>query len=195
MAGDLPPRYTRIKLMHKKPIKYDPIVISTIIIAVAAVLNLIASLVISFKTSEYTEVTKNIYNSANRPYVGVESIDVDDSDKKHLIFNIKLKNYGTVPATDVRIEDNIIIDGIKTKKGGYEIYDAHTNIYPQATRKTWLKIGFDYENIVNGHKVLDLSIAIKYKGISDNKDEYNNYEVFRYDNVRKAIQPIEANVK
>lgn len=59
----------------------DPIVISTVVIAIAATLNLIATVYIGLATREYVEatrhyvqVTQDTFNATNRPYVGLSYI-------------------------------------------------------------------------------------------------------------------------
>ena len=47
----------------------SPIVLSTVVIAIATVANVVVSILMWSVTRDYTEVTRNIFKAANRPYV------------------------------------------------------------------------------------------------------------------------------
>jgi hypothetical protein len=90
----------------------DPITLATVVIAAATVINVFASLYIGKKTSDYTEITQNIYKAFNRPYVGINSITATKDNKiRKLFVDYKIKNYGSVPATGVRVNINTKLDG------------------------------------------------------------------------------------
>jgi len=169
----------------------DPITLATVVIAAATVINVIAAVVVSVKTSEYTEVTKNIYKSSNRPYVGINAIDLtkDDANKK-LYLKVEYKNYGTVPATNVRIAGNILIDGFKMERTDQDIYDNHAIIFQQTNYIVTYKIASNYYNFLNGKVLLELDAIVKYKGIAD--EQYQDQEKYRYDNRIGSFIPVEA---
>ena len=174
----------------------DPVTVATIVIAAATVINVAASIYMGKKTYEYTEITKSIYKASNRPYLGLDNIKVKDDGNKHLIFDIIYKNYGTIPATNVIVSDSLIVNGVTIGDGGKNIYNSHSNLFPQALMVFPIKIGTDFDNIVGGHDVLDLAVTIKYRGVSQNgHDEYEDYEVWRYDSVSRFFTPVEANAK
>jgi len=173
----------------------DPVTLATIVIAVATVINLAASFYVSKKTSEYTEVTKNIYKSSNRPYIGIETMD-SEADGTHMFFNIKFKNYGSVPANDVRITVSPKIDGVTYVGAGNDVYDSHLNLFPQTTRLIKFKQGPMYNQVMSGKAVFDLLITVKYKGIAQySNDDYEDNEHWRFDPAHKSIWPIKANAK
>lgn len=181
--------------MTKKWFK-DPITVATVVIAFATVINVLVSLYMGKKTNDYTEVTKNIYKASNRPYVGIDAVKFNKDDGKHLIFLITVKNFGSIPATNVRVSNQLILDGTNIPTAGYEFNNKHSNLFPQATDNFIMKVGSVYDRVENGSMVLDLTSTIKYRGvISDGTSDYEDRETWRYDSAHGVIFPIGASAK
>ncbi len=168
----------------------DPITLATIVIAAATVINVGAAIYVGVKTSEYTEITKNIYKSANRPYVGIESFKINKDDNKHLLFYVNYKNFGTVPASNVRIKYDMLFDGHKAHRSNEDVYDSNSNLFPQVAHSIRLKTGADYENIISGKTILDVTVNIKYQGIT--KEEFEVNETWRYDPNHNHFHHVDA---
>jgi len=168
----------------------DPITLATIVIAIATVINVGAAIYMGVKTSEYTEITKNIYKASNRPYIGIDSFKINKDDNKHLLFYVNYKNFGTVPASNVRVKYDMLFDGQTAQHSNSEVYDSNSNLFPQVANSIRLRTGADYENVISGKTVLDVVIDIKYRGAT--KDEYEVNERWRYDPNHNHFHHVEA---
>jgi hypothetical protein len=150
------------------------------------------------KTREYTEVTTKIYKTSNRPYIGISGISSDNSDGKHLKINCQIKNFGTVPATKLRISDNIILDGKSLVQGDVGAFDNHSNLFPQGEMSFSFYINNEsgYTGITSGNNVLDIEVVIKYTDIINTGNVmYEDRETWRYDRVHNNIYPISGSAK
>ena len=83
-----------------KPWYRDPMVSSTVVIASATVVNLFVSCGLWISTKDSVDVTRAIFETANRPYVGLQGVGiVPDSDKSGGVSIVEtIRNFGTVPA-------------------------------------------------------------------------------------------------
>lgn len=176
----------------KTPWWGDPIALATVVIAIATFLNVAVSIAIGYFTSEYTKVTKDIYKSINRPYVGITGSEVKKENGK-IYITVQYKNAGNVPATNTVIESNYLLEGYKMTDNAIKIQNAHGNMLPQGMLQGLTKVSSNYIDITSGSKVLDVEFIIKYNGI--NKDQYEDYEKYRYDNEHNVLVPVESRIK
>jgi hypothetical protein len=156
----------------------DPIVASTVIIAAAALVNLFVSYGMWSATRDYTEVTRNIFSAANRPYVGVFSYKANKNEANRIIsISVEYKNFGTVLAKDIAVKWDIFVDGKPSQKVG--VPDRPSVLFPQVPAELAAVISEPaYSPVVNGTSVLEVEVKITYKGIG--KEEYYTYEKSRY---------------
>ncbi|BDV43604.1 hypothetical protein GURASL_25270 [Geotalea uraniireducens] len=178
---------------NSQPKWNDPITLATIVIAAATVINVGAALWVSIKTSEYTEITKNIYNASNRPYIGIESFEVNKDDNKHILINVHYKNFGTVPASNVKVNYDMLLDGNPGNHSNIELDDSKSNLFPQSIHNIRLKTGSYYDDIISGKHKLDVVIDIKYRGAT--KDIYEVNERWRYDPNHNHFHHVDASTK
>jgi hypothetical protein len=92
---------------------------------------------------------------------------------------VNYKNFGTIPASNVRVKYDMLFDGHKAQRSNYNVYDSNSNLFPQVAHSIRLKTGADYENIIGVKTILDIIVNIKYQGIT--KDEFEVNERWRYD--------------
>lgn len=165
---------------------------ATIYIAVATVINVLVAAYTGYKTSEYTKITNKIYESSNRPYVGIFSITPTKlEDRRKIHINIQSKNFGNVPASSARLRFVAQLDGYGKPDIKNRSYDLYCNIFPQNTYDYGMFMSSNYTEITSGKSVFELLITITYKGVDDKP--YKDYERWRYDSESNSFYPIEAN--
>ncbi len=127
-------------------------------------------------TQDSVKVARDIYNAANRPYVGVASLVptfmvLGPADTKESVKTIEeatfmrvsatYKNFGTVPAANFTIRYQPLVDG--KPLGGVGIPAKPSTLFP--TEEKYLSGEIDPETfgaIRNGTKTLDIDIQIDY---------------------------------
>lgn len=96
---------SRVSRMIRNWLK-DPIPVATVIIMIATVVNVIVAkyqwqaMTNSVSVSkESVEISRKVFEAANRPYVAVEDIEVQrNEDAKNLRIRTTFKNFGSIPA-------------------------------------------------------------------------------------------------
>jgi hypothetical protein len=96
----------------------DPITGSTVMIAFATVVNLLISGFLWRATKEAVDVSKRsveisrkVFEAANRPYVGVENLEVQRNEAtKNLRIRTTFKNFGSIPAYETMPSADVLLD-------------------------------------------------------------------------------------
>lgn len=91
----------------------DPVTLSTAVIAVATVVNLLVTIAFWRVTKESVDVAKKSLEIGNRPYVGVTWIDLHPNlNAQTLTFTPIVKNTGSVPAEKLTLSWDVFLNGI-----------------------------------------------------------------------------------
>ena len=146
----------------------DPITLSTMVIACATVLNLGISFFMWLATYRSMNITKNIFDAAHRPYVGVlgNSISlIRRAAQREIQINVKLKNSVTVSANLVKYEISIFLDG---KISCRRFRKGPATLFPQEvlTCGGALPVGDQYDRICNSESKVEVGFSLRYKGSS-----------------------------
>jgi hypothetical protein len=108
---------------------YDPITISTIFIAVATGVNVLATLLLWTATKSSVDIARRVFEAANRPYVGIEGIATHKyPSARKLEIDCALKNFGTAPAEEEDSEMTPYLNGVRslaTPRFYFRGTDAH----------------------------------------------------------------------
>src|SRR5271165_761442 len=156
----------------------DPITAATVVIAVATVLNVFASLALWISTRSSVGIARQVFEAANRPYLGLDSWTIrNDPSRKTLDFEANIKNFGTAAAEEEITEWELHVNEEKVLQTDYA--QNPSTIFP--THSFQLKAGCSgtkYDDLVTGRRVLEGFIRLRYKG-PGNKD-YVHCEKFRY---------------
>ena len=156
----------------------SPIVLSTEVIAIATVANVVVSILMWSVTRDYTEVTRNIFKAANRPYVGTSGIiPIKDEANKTFPINLEIKNFGSVPAKNVETAWNLSLNGVPMPVS--KVPDKPLVLFPQTSNFLAATFSGDkYSSIVNGDSILEITLEIRYKGAY--QEQYYYSEKSRY---------------
>lgn len=126
---------------------------------------------------EYTEITRAIFNSNSRPYVGVGDISVAKNDEGEMIVRLTIKNSGTVAATDFLVNRFVAVDGREDPVPD-DMKDRAT-LLPGAQINLPLTIpSTQAKDFFSGSRKLQLRIAYSFTGPTDRFYEGSELEEF-----------------
>jgi hypothetical protein len=152
----------------------DAITGSTVVIAIATVVNLGVSVGLWLSTRDSVEVARHVFETANRPYVGTETVfGVIDRDKHILNFTAQVKNSGTVPAENTDIAWEVSLNGIAQPGIGVPSNPSilfpndHVSLHGGAFND-------QFDKIMNGQITLTIVLRASYNGPSNKTYQYCN---------------------
>lgn len=160
----------------------DAIALSTVIIATATVVNLLVSIFLWRATANATNVTRKIYEAANRPYVGIPTVDTTlDPPSGTVSFICQVRNFGSVPAFEVDILDSRVTVDDEQLNATVGLFGTHA-IFPDSH----VFHNLSFTNAPNaGHILatqrLEIQITLEYKGVSENKYRYEYHSRYQPD--------------
>jgi hypothetical protein len=139
------------------------------------------------------QISMDIFNAGNRPYLGLSNIDVvhvgtDSSGKEvsgphptkdtsRMDFRVNVKNFGTVPARNCKMESIVSIDG-KTRPV-VKIPDSPSTQFP--TQSSGMPGGIGgpiYKAVMSGQSVLEIRLSLYYEWPGHHQAEC---DIERYD--------------
>ena len=169
---------------------HDPIAVASVVIAGATVVNLVISLWLWQATADSADVTRRIFEAANRPYVGIENIEANKDEKTHrLFFIVRTKNFGTVPAEQFDNNMQIFLgDDLVPTQG---VPDKPKILFPgQAILNTGLIGSSSYDALMAGTVTLRIVTTLTYKGPEKEYPAYCNKS--QYDHQRNVFVDLGA---
>ncbi len=193
----------RIQSWFSNPISGSTatIAIATVVIAIATVTNLALLADLWTATREYVTIAREVLNisqksltaarelanaaqdvfeTANRPYIGSAGITTIVIDKigqgKNIRIKPKFKNYGTTPAEETETHWFILINGIKQE--GRKLADQPRILFPSASTTYVGTVGTAYtDQVLNGDATLQVILLATYSGP---KNKYTYCEKQQY---------------
>lgn len=143
----------------------DPITIATVVIAVCTIFYSLFTFLLLKATVQNTRITNAIFDAAHRPYIGIPSIEYNrDEEKRFVQFTAMIENSGAVPAGDLQVDIQVLLDSVPLQISTYENNGSY--IMPRSTTKYLIKLMDDKFTKVERAAVLNLRFSIKYKGIA-----------------------------
>jgi hypothetical protein len=139
--------------------------------------------------SESNKISRDTFDAANRPYVGVNSVIIThigfDAKKESftrtvrthetiiMFVRFEFKNFGTVPALNVRNELRVFLDGVEYL-GKPKIPDTPSSVFPGQTVSLGTTIGTkDYGSVTSGKRKLEIQASIYYEWPGRHQAECN----------------------
>ena len=159
----------------KKRWFHDHITLSTVVIALATVVNLFVSIGLWVSTKDSVDVARNVFEAANRPYVGLDAFNVkNDREKKNIYFAAEVKNFGTSPAEQADVRWEMLFNGVIQPSTG--IPANMSTLFPsQQPRVLYAGIGTkSYEYIMSRQITLTFILRASYNGPADKSYRYCN---------------------
>jgi hypothetical protein len=174
--------------IQSPPLSWDgsATTISTVIIAGAAVVNLVVAILLWKATAGSTKITRDIFEASHRPYVGVVSaryLHTESSQKIEIL--LKIKNTGTIPAVGVTSRFELLANHIQVAVTGPETKPLV--IFPGTTRTFGCKItdAKEYKDTVKA--LLDLEMSIDYSGLEGKQYHHQSKWMRHPDHDRFAL--------
>ena len=132
-----------------------------------AVLMVIATAFTGYATWRYVEVSRDIFGAAERPYVGVQGIRIDQSAPRQPHLIVEYRDFGNIPADQTIIIGQLTINGQLVpgqRKASAELgvlspqvaHFWHRAIPPESLRP-----------ILDGKSVLSVGIEFAYRDAND----------------------------
>src|SRR5260370_21032309 len=153
----------------------DPMTLATVVIAGAAIVNLLVSFMLWRATANATDITKKIFEASHRPYIGIPQVDTNFDPINHpLQFVCVTKNFGSIPAHDVEVlETQVIRNGEPVNLDRDEF--GKFSVFPQS--QTFHQVNI--RNVINPAHALrndriELRVEFRYKGA------YEKYYRYKY---------------
>jgi hypothetical protein len=140
-------------------------------VAVAGLILSLAALCVSIGNlvyqRRYTQLTEEMVEASSRPYVGIENAVASITPAlKQLAFKIDMRNNGNVPAYDVHLSWNILVNHVPEPM--IVEPDTPTVINPQTTvSQAGSIIEPEYSRVMSGAAQLEVTIQVTYKGRGD----------------------------
>jgi len=120
-------------------------------------------------SSEVLELEKTSAQIRNRPHIeleGIPQLDTLNFDIQPMALKYIVKNMGEVPATHIRVERRLLIDG---GSATYEVMRHHF-LAPRDTLHIPFRFPANEGDILGADQSMEFRIFIKYKGIVDPSD-------------------------
>lgn len=130
------------------PFWKDPITLATIVIAVSTVASVGVSFLLWNVTRGYTQVTRDIFEAAHRPYIALLDLSGDGmqtgNNPVRLVFGAKYKNSGSVPGNNITVRWQL------TTKSGAAVkfnppYEKPTVLLPNDEESTSIYLDLEGE--------------------------------------------------
>ena len=173
-------------VMRVKGWFHEPTTGATVVIAVATVVNLLVSIGLWLVTLSSLRVSREVFDTANRPYVGVDTFDVHhDYETKSLQLTMIIKNFGTAPAGAFNSTWQIWMDGHSIVP--VPIDKPYTLFPGQTSVKLSAVTGDRFDQVMRGSVILDITTWVSYDGPSH---VYHYCEKHQYRPDRRAVMKL-----
>lgn len=155
----------------------DAVALSSVIIAIATLAYVFVSLLLWKATKRAADITQKMFEAANRPYVGVTTIELETGPQAVHI-PITVKNSGTVIASNIGIAANSFHNGTPFRADPIEEYPGV--LIPGAEFFKDIVIRpTSFANIVAQGEEITVSVDIEYTGLTSTK--YKSEAVFAFE--------------
>jgi hypothetical protein len=162
----------------------DPITVATVVVAVFTVVSVIVSAFMWSATREQARISREIFEAAHRPYVGVLELSGSMSIGARVDgwLSILIKNSGTVPAYQLRafwllsIGDVVILDTRGTEKASVLLPDEPTRLH-----LNYVISKEQFSELKEGAN-LNIVVSIKYKGVTKKEYDYTQHAIYTASN-------------
>jgi hypothetical protein len=157
----------------------DPMIVATIVVAAATVVNLLVAIRMWRVASENTALTRDMFEAAHRPYIGVSKIKAENNPElRTFLITIDYKNVGSVPADEVHTSVQLLVNGFPLPMD--ELLHKKSVLMPDMhTQRKILIDDSDYKKLA-GNPKLDLTFSADYKGIAKKTYSYKHETAYNW---------------
>jgi hypothetical protein len=176
----------------EKLICYDPMVLWTIVIAAATVVNVGVAVFMWLAMRQSNAIAKKVFEASHRPYIGVsEHIVKINEISDGMYIHVGFKNFGEIPARKVRAKWQVFING-NLQPSQILPDDNIETLFPGTSGGFGGNIGNPqvWASIDNGTSVLEVSFEATYQGITE--ETYRTNEQARYKPQVRQLVPFKG---
>jgi hypothetical protein len=154
----------------------DPISIATIVIAAATVVYVAVSYYLLKATKRTAELTQNIFEAANRPYLGILSGAIQ-LEQGGLRLQTNIKNFGTAVAIDIESSWSAVINGKELPS--LDTSKTFAVLPPQSEMGLITLLNpEEYLQLDSTGTTMELAFSLTYKSLAQKEYYYRERQVF-----------------
>ena len=150
---------------------------ATVVMAVTALVNIIVSTYQWQATRDATEISRNAFEAMQRPLIAVSKVDTEwDDKKKYLSIAVEYKNFGSIPAHEVKHTWQLLVNGQPLPTQVHP-GDGTFVLVPQVPVQLLGHIDEPmYSPVREGTSPLALRVEIHYKGLSGKTYSFSEHQ-------------------
>ena len=170
--------------------KTDAVTIFTFVIALAALSSFFVSFFMWQATIDNLELNRQVNQSVYRPYVGLaDLVQAIDNEQEKMVLEVRVRNFGTVPATVLEHKWVATIDGAYRPSLRYWV-DEPQVIWPLGVvANIFATTGpEEFYAVTSGKSTLEIIFEIKYQGVA--QETYRTYQKHRFDHRTGSLHSI-----
>ena len=157
----------------------DPIVLSTVIIACATVVNVLVSTLLWLVTRRSVKIAEQMFLTQQRPFVGVAGWTFEsDPITRRISIGVKFQNFGSIPARKFYANLEVYIDKLSIQINKMEVNPS--TLFPNvlSTIRASMVQSKKFESIISWVVPFEIVFKATYQGVGDLK--YETYERARF---------------
>jgi hypothetical protein len=162
----------------------DPVTVATLVIAVSTVVSVLVSYLMWTATWRQAKITQEMFEAANRPYVGVLSVDgmiFSGTKGEGMVIQLVFvaKNAGSVPARAISVVWRVWTENREIEQQPHKLQPIV--LLPDQTEylRSTFNLGDEYKRIQD-KTLLNVSLTIKYKGVTEQDYHYEQHAVLQH---------------
>ena len=157
----------------------DPQVISSVVSATATVIYVIATFQILRAANDSAATTRDIFQAAHRPYIGVTHIAAEMLPSGQILSKINVKNFGSVPAANIHTATAFYLDGAELDLS--QRHNDGDSLFPGDSNVLRVQLSKDKSQLLLAGSPAHIACSIKYEGVGGKGHGYEcRYEYYRY---------------
>lgn len=160
----------------------DPLVFLTFVIALATVLYMIFTVLMWLSMKNSLNLSKQIFESTNRPFIGISEFSVQFTDDGLLNPFFRYTNFGAIPAKQLLLK----IEYFLNSKSIFTFKIDLPNLFPKDKSMWGNVIKSDFiKNKLTPSDIFSFSMIIEYNGVT--KVSHSTKEFYKYDNANNSF--------
>ncbi len=137
-----------------------------------AILMVFATGFSAYATWRTAQVTRMVFAVSDRPFMGVESVNFEETASPNPRVSVAFKNFGRIPAIDAFVSVHSLIDGKLVKSSGGDMTTMAPGVLsPGVEHYFYDYLSPDlYESVMSGKSKMQVHVRIVYKGPAQNEE-------------------------
>ena len=148
-----------------------------------ALLMVVATACSAYATWNTGQITRQLMLVSQRPYVGTETVKLARNASGLPSIMVDLRNFGTVQAEDVRLDEEILLDGNRLPlKCLGQCGQLAGVLSPGVPHRVYRHVPAEvYQVVVSGRAALAVKLLVRYRGPLQDQECYKKRFVYAAD--------------